>query len=140
VRVGVGAAVVGAAVGVTVGAAVVGAALGVGLGVGLGVSVAGTAVRIWIVGLGEADADELALGEGDADVPPKRERPPPRITPISRSVSRPPATAARIRSIQRGPRRGGGMIFVVSDIERSLRHPACRTSPRGRSFARLFAP
>jgi hypothetical protein len=113
---GVGAAVVGAAVGAAVVAAALGVGLGVGVGVGLGVCVVGAAVRIWTVGLGDTDADGLALGDGELDVPAKRDRPPPRITAIRRSVMRPPATAARIRSIQRGPRRGGGMIFVVSDI------------------------
>jgi hypothetical protein len=100
---------------------VVTAAVGVGLGVGLGVCVVGAAVRIWTVGLGDGDADGLALGDGELDVPAKRDRLPPSSTPMSRSVTRPPATAARIRSIQRGPRRGGGMIFVVSDIGRSNR-------------------
>ena len=140
VRGGVGAAVVGATVGVGVGAAVVVAALGVGLGVGLGASVVGAAVRIWTVGLGDVEGDVLALGDGDgdADVPAKRERPPPRITPISRSVSRPPASAARIRSIQRGPRRGGGMIFVVSDMSAVFRTRRAGRLPRGRSIARLF--
>ena len=108
-------------VGATVGAAVVVAALGVGLGVGLGAAVAGAAVRIWSDGLGDTDAVGLALGDGELDVPAKRDRPPPSTTPIRRSVMRPPATAARIRSIQRGPRRGGGMTFVVSDIGRSNR-------------------
>ena len=102
-------------------AAAVGVGLGVGLGVALGTCVVGAAVRIWRVGLADADAEGLALGDGGLDVPAKRERPPPRSTPIRRSVTRPPATAARIRSIQRGPRRGGGMIFVVSDIARSNR-------------------
>ena len=124
VRGGVGAGVVGAGVvGAAVGAAVVLAALGVGLGVGLGVAlgvcVVGAAVRIWAVALGDGDAD--GLGDGELDAPAKRDRPPPSITPMSRSVTRPPATAARIRSIQRGPRRGGGMIFVVSDMGRSNR-------------------
>jgi hypothetical protein len=120
---GVGAAVVGAAVGAAVVAAALGVAVGVGLGVALalGASVVGAAVRIWTVGLGDADADGLALGDGELVAPAKRDRPPPSITPISRSVTRPPATAARIRSIQRGPRRGGGMIFVVSDMGRANR-------------------
>ena len=137
VRGGVGAAVVGAAVGVTVGVAVVGAALGVGLGA----SVVGAAVRIWTVGLGDTVADALALadGDGDADAPAKRDRPPPRITPISRSVRRPPASAARMRSIQRGPRRGGGMTFVVSDISALFRTRHAGRLPGGRSIARLFA-
>jgi hypothetical protein len=103
----VGAAVVGAAVGVAVGAGV-----GVGLGASLGASVVGAAVRIWIVIVGDGDAEAL----GEADAPAKRERPPVNMMPISSSVTRPPATAARIRSIQRGPCRGGGMIFVVSDM------------------------
>jgi hypothetical protein len=114
VRAGVVVAVVeGAAVGATVGAAVVDAALGVGLGA----SVDGAAVRIWTVGLGDVDADALALGDGvgELEVPAKRASPPPRITPMRRSVRSPPASAARMRSMTRGPRRGGGMIFVVSD-------------------------
>jgi hypothetical protein len=103
----VGAAVVGATVGVAVGAGV-----GVGLGAALGASVVGAAVRAWIVIVGDGDAEAL----GEADAPANRERPPVNMTPISSSVTRPPATAARIRSIQRGPCRGGGMIFVVSDM------------------------
>ena len=94
--------------------------LGVGLGVALGACVVGAAVRIWTVALGVGDADELTLGDGELDVPAKRDRPPPSTTAIRRSVMRPPATAARIRSIQRGPR-DGGMILVVSDMGRSNR-------------------
>ena len=120
VRGGVG-AVVGAAVTVAVGAAVVGAAVE-----GLGAAVAGAAVRIWTVGLADADAEGLGEGDGDAVAPASRESPPPRKTPIRRSVRSMPATAARIRSTQRGPRRGGGMILVVSDIHAQLSHPACR--------------
>ena len=127
VRGGVGAAVfvgaaVAVAVGAVVGAAVVGAAV-VGAAVdGLGAAVDGAAVRIWIVELGDAETDALALGDGDAVVPARRVSPPPRSTPISRSVSRPPATAARMRSIQRGPRRGGGVtIRVVSDMPTNSR-------------------
>lgn len=114
VRGGVGAAVaVGGVVGVAVGAAVVGAAVD-----GLGAAVVGAAVRIWAVALGDGEADTVALGDGDGEdvAPPNRDRPPPSRTPIKRIVRRPPATAARIRSIQRGPRRGGGMILVVSDM------------------------
>lgn len=114
--VAVGAAVVGGAV---VGLAVVGAAVCVA--VGLGAALVGDAVRTWIVLLGEAEAEGLALGLGDAVAPARRDRPPPRRTPIRRIVSRAPATAARTRSIQRGPRRGGGMIFVVSDMRRTNR-------------------
>ena len=139
VRGGVGAAVVvGATVGATVGADVVGAALGVTLGA----SVVGGAVRIWTVGLGDADADALALAEGDGELddPAKRDSPPPRIRPMSRSVSRPPATAARMRSIQRGPRRGGGMILVVSDMDAVFRTRRAGRRVGGRSIARLFAP
>jgi len=114
----VGTAVVGA----TVGVAVVGAGVGVGLGVVLGASVVGAAVRIWTVMVGDAETE--ALGDGEAVAPAKRERPPPNMTPISSRVTRPPATAARIRSIQRGPCRGGGMILVVSDT------PVLRRTPR----------
>lgn len=143
VRGGVGAAVfVGAGVAVVVGAAVVGAAV-VGAAVdGLGAAVVGAAVRIWIVALGDGDEDALALGDGDAVVPARRENPPPSSTPMSRSVRSPPATAARMRSTQRGPRRGGGMIFVVSDIGRSnrrLRAEQNRPAPRTRTRARRSA-
>ena len=93
------------------------AAVGVGLGVALGASVVGAAVRIWIVMVGDADTE--ALGDGEAEAPAKREKPPVNRTPTSSSVTRPPATAARMRSIHRGPRRGGGMIFVVSDMASS---------------------
>jgi hypothetical protein len=123
----VGGGVGGAAVGATVGVVAVGVALGVGaavlggaVGDGLGASVVGAAVRIWVVMLGDGDAE--GLGEGDAEVPAKREKPPVNVTPISRSVRRPPATAARSRSIQRGPRRGGGMICVVSDMRSVVRN------------------
>jgi hypothetical protein len=119
--VGDGAAVGGAAVGaVGVGAALA-VALGVGVGLGLGVSVVGAAVRTWMVRLAGGEVE--GLGDGDAEVPAKREKPPPASTAISSSVRRPPASAARIRSIQRGPRRGGGMIFVVSDMP-------CLSAPR----------
>jgi hypothetical protein len=107
--------------------------LGVGLGDALGVCVVGAAVRIWTVALGDADEDGLALGDGELVAPAKRDRPPPSTTPMSRSVTRPPATAARIRSIQRGPRRGGGMIFVVSDmgvVARTQRADVCRVVAR----------
>lgn len=103
------------------GAAVVDTAVGVGLGAAVvGAAVVGATVRIWVA-LGEGDAEGLALGEGEAEAPEKRERPPPRMSAINTSVRRPPATAARIRSIHRGPRRGGGMIFVVSDMGYSNR-------------------
>jgi hypothetical protein len=112
---GVGVSVVGGlVVGDTLGAAVVGAAVGVG--VGLGASVVGAAVRIWTVGLGDADAEGLGLGDGDAVAPARRAKPPPNTRAINSNVMRPPATAARTRSIHRGPRLGGGMSFVVSDM------------------------
>src|SRR5437867_6812842 len=116
-----------------VGVAVVGAAVGVGLGVALGASVVGAAVRIWIVMVGDGDTD--ALGDGAAVAPANREKPPVSRTPISNSVTRPPATAARMRSTQRGPRRGGGMIFVVSDMASLVRtsHADAR-SPAARSL------
>ena len=139
VRGGVGAAVVGAAVGAAVVAAALGVGLGVGLGVALGGSVAGAAVRIWTVGLGDRDADGLALGDGELEVPANRDRPPPSSTPMRSSVTRPPATAARIRSIQRGPRRGGGMIFVVSDIGPFEPQVACRADLRSVRMKLLLA-
>ena len=108
--------------------AVVGAGVGVGLGVALGASVVGAAVRIWTVMVGDAETE--ALGDGEAVAPAKREKPPPNMTPISSTVTRPPATAARIRSIQRGPGRGGGMIFVVSDMSRCVAPRVPRTSGR----------
>lgn len=82
----------------------------------VGAAVVGAAVRIWMVGLGDGEAEGLGEGDGDADAPARRDSPPPKITPMRRSVRRPPATAARMRSTQRGPRRGGGMILVVSDM------------------------
>jgi hypothetical protein len=126
--------------GVAVGADVGGATVAVVVGVGLGDAVVGAAVRIWIVGLGDAEALGLGEGDGDADAPARRDSPPPKITPMSKSVRRPPATAARMRSIQRGPRRGGGMILVVSDMPISQSAPGVPGRPvGGRSFAGLFA-
>ena len=114
-----------------------GAAVGVVLGATLGASVVGVAVRIWIVLDGEADTD--ALGDGEAVAPAKREKPPVSMRPISNSVTRPPATAARMRSIQRGPRRGGGMIFVVSDMASLVRTSrADARSPAARSLGCLL--
>ena len=119
---------VGAVVGCRVDCVAVGATVpGVDV-VWVGAAVVGAAVRIWMVGLADGDAEALGLGEGDgdADAPARRDSPPPKITPMRRSVRRPPATAARMRSTTRGPRRGGGMILVVSDIHAQLSHPACR--------------
>lgn len=144
VRGGVGvAAFVGAAVAVAVGTAVVGAAVDgaavVGGAVeGLGAAVDGVAVRIWIERLGDGDTEGVVLGDGDAVVPASRDSPPPSSTPISRSVRRPPATAARMRSIQRGPRRGGGATtLVVSDMPIAVAPCVPRSAQLvGRSLAR----
>jgi hypothetical protein len=106
---------------------------GAAVRVGDGASVVGATVRIWSVRLGVAEADGL----DDAEPPAKRERPPLIRTPISSSVSRPPATAARTRSIQRGPRRGGGMIFVVSDMRISTRR-LCAQRAYGSGRMRLL--
>ena len=116
---GVGAAVDGAAFGVAVVAAGVG--LGVALGLALGACVVGAAVRTRAVAVEVGGADGLGLGDGDDEAPAKRDRPPPTSTPITSSVTRLPATAARTRSIQRGPPRGGRMIFVVSDMSSIVR-------------------
>ena len=71
-------------------------------------------VRIDAVDVGETDgrADD-ALGLDDVAGARDVERAKKRIA-ITRTVTRLPATAARPRSTQRGPRRGGGMILVVS--------------------------
>jgi len=71
-----------------------------------------------IVALGDGDADGDAEGDGDPLVaPPIRGD-----TPISALtitiVARLPAIAASTRSTYLGPRRGGGMTRVVSDISR----------------------
>jgi hypothetical protein len=97
--------------GVAVGGTVVaGGALGV-----VGASVAGVAVLVRIVMLGSAEADALALGDADPDDAGASPSGRPRKTrPITKTVSSPPATAASARSIQRGPRRGGGITRVVS--------------------------
>ena len=138
---GVGAAVVGAAVGPAVVRAGLGLGLAVGLevglAVGLGASDVGTAVRS--VALGDEEADGLGDAAGDDDAPAKRDRPPPSSTPTRRRVRRPPATAARIRSIQRGPRRGGGMIFVVSDMSPVVRTQRADVRSGVCAFARLSA-
>lgn len=116
---------VGVAVGATVGAAVVGAAVD-----GLGAAVVGAAVRIWLVGLGDGDADALGETVGDEVAPASRAKPPPSTTPINKSVRRPPATAARMRSTQRAPRRGGGTILVVSDMSSVCRTPHAADAKR----------
>lgn len=117
--VGAGGVVAGGGVvaaGGAVGAAVV--AAGVAVGVAAGVSVGGAEVGAVVtrtVAVADADAEALALGDELEDVgrtctrwfPRKRNR-------TTRTVTRLPATAASRRSIGRGPRRGGGMILVVS--------------------------
>jgi hypothetical protein len=105
----------------------------------VGAAVVGAAVRIWTVGLSDGDGEALGLGEGDgdADAPARRDSPPPKITPTRRSVRSMPATAARIRSIQRGPRRGGGMILVVSDMPATVA-PRVPDSP-GRHYTKRSA-
>lgn len=93
-----------------VGAAVVGAAV-----VGTAVTGATVALRIEILGDAESDA-RLADGEDDAAFAGATPARPKKTIPSASTVSRLPATAARPRSTQRGPRRGGGMSFVVSDM------------------------
>lgn len=111
-----GGAVVGAGVGgfVDGGAAVVGT--GAVVAAGALVTGATVLVRIDTVELGEMDgsADSDALGLDEVAGETEAERAKKRM-PITRTVTRLPATAARPRSTQRGPaRRGGGMILVVS--------------------------
>ena len=117
----------GGDVGAAVGAAVVAA------GVSVGGAVVGTEMRI--VDVGEAEADAVALGDGPEDVGSTCARLPRNRTTIARTVTRLPATAASNRSIPRGPRRGGGMIFVVSPDGASSIMPAthARAVPLGRS-------
>lgn len=86
-----------------VGAAVVGAA------------VTGATVALLIGTLGDAEGDAtLAEGEDDAALAGAMPARPKKMIASASTVSRPPATAARPRSIQRGPRRCGGMSLVVS--------------------------
>ena len=102
------------------GAVVVGGGGGVVAGAvvsGKGVTVAGAFVRgasvLEMLGsaLNDADAD----GDGDAEPVAAPTLPRAKNTrKITTTVARLPATAARPRSTQRGPRRGGGMTFVVS--------------------------
>lgn len=87
---------------------------------GGGVALAGALVAgaIVMLGSGENDADDDAEAEGDAE-PELAGATLPRAKKsrkITTTVARLPATAARPRSTQRGPRRGvgGGMILVVS--------------------------
>jgi len=111
----------GGEVGAAVGAAVVAA------GVSVGGAAVGTDMRI--VDVGEAEADALALGDGLEDVGSTCARLPRNSTAIRRTVTRLPATAASSRSMPRGPRRGGGMIFVVSPEGVSWVTPPCTHEP-----------
>ena len=123
----VGRGVVGAAVGggvVAAGGAVVAGGALVGASVGAGVAVVG---RIVMLGSADIDAGALALGDADPDVTGAMPLRPRKSTPITSTVSSAPATAARARSIQRGPRRGGGRILVVSFEGRSAIEPSSGT-------------
>lgn len=105
-----GAAVGGAVVGAVAGGAVAGAVLA-------GAADVGAAVLVLMLALGDADADGVALAKAEGAAPEGARTGRPRTsTPITSRVSSPPATPASARSIQRGPCRGGGMIFVVSDM------------------------
>jgi len=80
-----------------------------------GWEVRGAAVLDWKDTLGSGDDEVEADGDADPDAAGAIAAPRPKNTTDRIStVRRLPATAASARSIQRGPRRGGGMIFVVS--------------------------
>jgi hypothetical protein len=97
-----------------------GAVVGVGTAL-VGAAVVGATVLDRMVNEGDDVRDALVLADGDglaaiagAKVPrPKNAR------PITSTVARLPATAARPRSTHRGPRRGGGITFVVSLVTNS---------------------
>ena len=100
------------------GAVVVGGGGGVVAGAvvsGTGVTVAGAFVRGASVleMLGSALNDADAVGDGEPVAAPTLPRA-KNTRKITTTVARLPATAAKARSTQRGPRRGGGMTFVVS--------------------------
>ena len=120
----VGAGVVGAGVGggvFTTGADVCGG------GVVLGAALVTGALVTLLLGSGENEAD--ADADGDAEpalagaMVPRAKNSRKMIT----TVARLPATAASPRSTQRGPRRGGGMILVVSE---PLPRGGARAMPR----------
>ena len=79
-----------------------------------GAVVRGAAVDVANEMVGDADADTDADGDDELVVDGDTALRPRKSTKKSSRVSRLPATAASARSIQRGPRRGGGMILVVS--------------------------
>jgi hypothetical protein len=102
----------------------------------VGASVVGAAVLVRMVMLGSAEADALVLALGDAEPDDAGASPsgrPRKTRPITRTVSSAPATAASARSIQRGPRRGGGMTLVVSfDGVSAMWPPSARAMPLAR--------
>ena len=80
-----------------------------------GAVVRGATVLVWMETLGSGDDDIDADGDAEPDAAgATRLARPKKTTAMMRTVSRLPATAASARSIHRGPRRGGGMILVVS--------------------------
>ena len=88
-----------------------------GGGVADGALVLGAAVVVVMLMLGSGERDADADADGDAE-PEAAGANDPRVEKsrkMTTSVASTPATAASTRSIQRGPRRGGGgMILVVS--------------------------
>ena len=132
-----GGRVVAGAVGGAVGAAVVGG----GVALSVGGALVGATVARTVGGAEEIDGSalwlEVALGEGDEDAGRKRAPAPKNTTPMRRIVSRLPATAASSTSTHLGPRRGGGMIFVVSPAGVVMNTSAARAVPlEGRTGAR----
>lgn len=102
----------GGGVGVRGGAVVAGDGVGAAV---VGAAVTGVTVLVLIGTLGDAESDaRLAEGEGDAAFAGAMLARPKKTIMIASTVSRLPATAARPRSIQRGPRRRGGISLVVS--------------------------
>ena len=102
--------------------------------VAAGALVAGATVML-MLGSGENDTDEEADAEGEAEpelagaMLPRAKK----SRKITTTVARLPATAARPRSTQRGPRRGegGGMILVVSEPMPEARARAMPRAARG---------
>ncbi len=94
-----------------------------------GADVTGATVLVVRLMLGSAEGDARLAdddGDGDAAIAGAMPERPRNTMATSTSVRRLPATAARPRSIQRGPRRGGGMSFVVSP---DMRRDAARFVP-----------
>lgn len=95
-----------------------------GAGVADGALVLGATVVVVLLMLGSGDRDADADADGDAE-PDDAGANDPRVEKsrkMTTSVARTPATPASATSIQRGPRRGGGMSLVVSDMHV---HVAC---------------